>query len=993
MASINLGRVQGYSAYEIAVQNGYTGTEQEWLASLKGTNGTNGQDGVSPAVTVARNQEDTGAVITVTDATGTTTATVNDGTTPSLTGYATETYVDNAIADIDIPANTSDLNNDSGFITSADLSGYAQTSSLATVATSGSYNDLSNKPTIPDVSGLATTTDLTNGLATKQDTLTAGTNITIENNVISATGGGSSITPDGATIVEDGGVISTAVGGSISYTGGDTKLTLLEPVVADASYNDYYNQAIIPAAKLNVDFNLSSYTRWSSIANGFDITGSYTFNGETEDINITNITNLNGNYLEISNSSSDMLRRIQIDSSQIKIWVSIGFANATINNLVVKTYKEPTYNPIDAKFIPVDNNKITISNGALTTPIEGLDSSKVLKAGSGNSTSRYISSSGIFGNSNSAIGDMTYGLMIAGINNTVNGQGIASAILGTSNTFNGNSVGKVAIGSSNTLYAAGKVFGDSNTLNGSNIAVGNGLVDGNNTHGRIILGKFNTDTGTAPFTIGMGTNASNRVDAMTIDASANTTFAGTVQATDFLDSNGDSIIGGGGSVPVDPEASLKNVLTGDGSWNNAWDTALEASISELRVEGEFTPRDDVFTIVAEEEFPLFTDDNVSRLKLILVGETAGGERATYEGYMSHTEVNGYTGEDFNLVQEDSDGLTYTLTRVQYEASTAIETINRFVIQYDGFGQEVQSYVNQSTPQINISSTSEYLSVNSRQDGNNIDYMLTPVTYPNSRQEESMYTQWIFQNACEPQTESQGTTYKLTEIELTNSDWQRWLDMDGRRIELCNSNHETFYTIWIDDTHHQGYPYMGNDGEQIVEDRNTVAIIIPNLDIADAQSLLYMDLYTTAMIEYGLVTYDTLREVTSNPPTLPLSWLEESTPELTHELQIHNNGIIVFENTRMNQAAAGEDPNWQTTNFTTSTVNGNSVQVSAHNADDSEITQATLYQDNLMFNSFGSNISEQFAWNKNGIELKDTATGDKYRLTVTNGTLGVTLISQ
>ena len=48
----------------------------------------------------------------------------------------------------------------------------ASTSSLATVATSGSYNDLSNKPTIPDVSGFATTTAMNTALAGKQDTLT-----------------------------------------------------------------------------------------------------------------------------------------------------------------------------------------------------------------------------------------------------------------------------------------------------------------------------------------------------------------------------------------------------------------------------------------------------------------------------------------------------------------------------------------------------------------------------------------------------------------------------------------------------------------------------------------------------------------------------------------------------------------------------------------------------------------------------------------------------
>lgn len=62
-----------------------------------------------------------------------------------------------------------------------------QPGDLATVATSGSYNDLSNKP---DLSGFATKSEVTSGLATKQDTLIAGANITIEGNVISATGGG-----------------------------------------------------------------------------------------------------------------------------------------------------------------------------------------------------------------------------------------------------------------------------------------------------------------------------------------------------------------------------------------------------------------------------------------------------------------------------------------------------------------------------------------------------------------------------------------------------------------------------------------------------------------------------------------------------------------------------------------------------------------------------------------------------------------------------------
>lgn len=63
----------------------------------------------------------------------------------------------NATANITVPTDTGDLTNGAGFITSSALSPYALSADLATVATSGSYADLSNKPTIPTA-----TSDLTN---------------------------------------------------------------------------------------------------------------------------------------------------------------------------------------------------------------------------------------------------------------------------------------------------------------------------------------------------------------------------------------------------------------------------------------------------------------------------------------------------------------------------------------------------------------------------------------------------------------------------------------------------------------------------------------------------------------------------------------------------------------------------------------------------------------------------------------------------------------
>lgn len=146
--------------------------------------------------------------------------TVNNGTlTIQKNGTTVATFSanqsTNATANITVPTKVSELTNDSGYTTNngtitgikmngaskgtsgvvdlgtvltahQDISGKQDkitssnklaaslVSGLATVATSGSYNDLSNTPTIPDISG-------------KQDKLTAGSNITISGNTISAT--------------------------------------------------------------------------------------------------------------------------------------------------------------------------------------------------------------------------------------------------------------------------------------------------------------------------------------------------------------------------------------------------------------------------------------------------------------------------------------------------------------------------------------------------------------------------------------------------------------------------------------------------------------------------------------------------------------------------------------------------------------------------------------------------------------------------------------
>lgn len=56
----------GKSAYEIAVEEGYVGTEEEWLASLKGADG---EDGFSPEITVKTSSSEQ-YILTITTADG-----------------------------------------------------------------------------------------------------------------------------------------------------------------------------------------------------------------------------------------------------------------------------------------------------------------------------------------------------------------------------------------------------------------------------------------------------------------------------------------------------------------------------------------------------------------------------------------------------------------------------------------------------------------------------------------------------------------------------------------------------------------------------------------------------------------------------------------------------------------------------------------------------------------------------------------------------------
>ena len=167
-----------------------------------------------------------------------------------LTGYATETYVNEAVAGIEIPE--------------VDLSGYALKSeipSTAGLATETYVNDAVAAIEIPvvDLSGY-------------QEKLTAGDNITIEGNVISATGGGSgggSVAVDGTTIIQnDDGTISTTFGKGYMYVDSDSLIR------ADNTLNATPSKSIIFGSG-----NSIYSSTWGRLANSVVIGNNNFFNG------------------------------------------------------------------------------------------------------------------------------------------------------------------------------------------------------------------------------------------------------------------------------------------------------------------------------------------------------------------------------------------------------------------------------------------------------------------------------------------------------------------------------------------------------------------------------------------------------------------------------------------------------------------------------------------------------------------------------------------
>lgn len=149
-------------------------------------------------------------------------AIVSSGT---ANGWTLKTLGSLAFSSATVPTKTSQLTNDSGFLTSVPAQSWSSITgkpTFATVATSGSYNDLTNKPTIPSAYTLPTASASTLG------GVKIGSGISISSGVISAT-------------------YSSVGAAAASHTHTASQVTGLATVATSGSYNDLTNKPSIPS--------------------------------------------------------------------------------------------------------------------------------------------------------------------------------------------------------------------------------------------------------------------------------------------------------------------------------------------------------------------------------------------------------------------------------------------------------------------------------------------------------------------------------------------------------------------------------------------------------------------------------------------------------------------------------------------------------------------------------------------------------------------------
>ena len=333
----------GKSAYQIAVDEGFDGSEADWLASLKGADGRNGIDGINGT----NGKDGTNGI---------------DGKTPVKgVDYFTAAEIE-AI--------------EQGAADKVDTAGYVKSADLSTVATSGSYEDLKNKPNIPDVYELPVAS------ATTLGGVKVGSGLDITNGVLSATGGGVADAVDWSKVQNKPEFADVATSGDYNDLSNKPAIPSVEGLASEAYVNEKVAAIVIPEVPTKVSEleNDKGYlTEHQSLA-------EYAKKTEipTVPTNVSAFTNDAG-YLTEHQSLADYALKSEIPSTTN---LATKAEVQEVENKIPAPYSLPTASTSTLGGVKVDGNTITITDGVISA-----------KGGSGGAEpNAYIKDASVSGN-------------------------------------------------------------------------------------------------------------------------------------------------------------------------------------------------------------------------------------------------------------------------------------------------------------------------------------------------------------------------------------------------------------------------------------------------------------------------------------------------------------------------------------------------------------------------------------------------------------------
>lgn len=445
---------------------------------------------------------------------------------PSTAGLATESYVDNAVANVKVDltgyATESYVDGAIAAIPQPDLSGYALKSEIPD--TSGFITEIPAEyvtETELEGKGYLTEHQSLEGYATEEYVDTA-----IANIPSSGGGSGGNVAVDGTTIIQnEDGTISTAVGGS---------RTLITPASSIFSYEDANGATKYKESTSRIDIPDSPDSPLLYYA--LDVNVIYDVEVDILDKNTNITTNIKGKICNIGNNLWQFSSNFHHYFLTFKpkggyhdnynyCWIFNTTSNFVYQQHYITKFNilipdEYDYNKIDGNFITIDNSLKINADGAIGTK------APLITTGIGEDNYIIQQSNGLKDKNALSNGCASFG--------TQNTVGISQGCicLGRSN-YQGTGAVQITIGDKNTTSKFNTyAIGNNNQVNVSySFAIGNHNVVKSGK--QIVLGNYNIidDSSNYSIIMGIGDSESNRTNGFTLDWTGNGAFAGQITST------------------------------------------------------------------------------------------------------------------------------------------------------------------------------------------------------------------------------------------------------------------------------------------------------------------------------------------------------------------------------------------------------------------------------------------------------------------------------